>query len=98
MTEPMEIPVDIDRIATDLVRARYPDDLDYEWEHYKAIAGALLAERMKERVATPAMIEAGRAGLARWNDDYEFAEDAVTRIFAMMEDARLSELKVSPHE
>jgi len=38
-----EIPEDIDRIATDLVRTRYEDDA--EWNMYLAIAQALLTER-----------------------------------------------------
>ena len=41
----MPIPEDIDRIATDLVRADYSGDHDPEWAMYKAIAGALAAER-----------------------------------------------------
>ncbi|WP_271024878.1 hypothetical protein [Rhizobium sp. RCAM05973] len=38
-----DLPKDIDRIATDLVRARYEDD----WAMYVAIAAALLSERQR---------------------------------------------------
>lgn len=40
-----EIPEDIDRIATDIVRMPLGDDP--EWETYKAIARAILAERKR---------------------------------------------------
>lgn len=44
MTE-MPIPEDIDRIATDLVRADYSGDDDPDWKMYESIARALMAER-----------------------------------------------------
>lgn len=46
------IPKDIDRIATDLVRTPYEDDV--EWNMYLAIARAILAERERcAKIAEP---------------------------------------------
>lgn len=50
----MELPGDIDRIATDIMRADYSGpDKDSEWEMYLAIGRAILAERLSatERAA-----------------------------------------------
>lgn len=47
------IPEDIDRIATDIVRAQCGTEDDPEWQMYLAIARAILAER--ERCAQIAM-------------------------------------------
>lgn len=44
-----KIPEDIDKTATDIVRASCPEDQDPEWFLYEAIALALVAERQAQR-------------------------------------------------
>lgn len=61
-----EIPEDIDRIATNLVRADYSGDDEPEFKMYLAIAQALLAER--ERAARMVPVISGDEGemLIEW--------------------------------
>ena len=47
---PTDIPEDIDRIATDIVRAQCGTEDDPEWQMYLAIARAILAERERCRL------------------------------------------------
>lgn len=56
---PEKIPEDIDRTATDIVRANYISSGDEpEWLMYKAIAEALLAERLAQKERDAKVVEA----------------------------------------
>jgi hypothetical protein len=71
MEVPEKIPEDIDRLATDIVRADYTSSGDEpEWLLYKAIAQALLSERLaqKERDALIAdeIDQPGVPGSSEW--------------------------------
>lgn len=42
-----DIPKDIDEIASDIMNMRFNSDQDSEWETYKAISRAIMAERLR---------------------------------------------------
>ncbi|WP_246675468.1 hypothetical protein [Mesorhizobium sp. B2-3-4] len=89
----MKWPSDIDQIATDIVRAQFGPDTDADWEQYKLIANALLAERARPRFEAIVSLSQDELDdayhLAMFDCDEELAK-AVRQIFKLREEQMIA--------